>query len=188
MSPLRRNSLIAALVAALLLGTVHFSLNGVLVPSMLEQGNHSLLNATATALTNFYADFQRWPRGSLRDIWAELTGRPPLDASPDDPTQSKPPTIAEAVPLVNYFRELPIRAGAEAVIDAWGVPFKFEFSETGPARIISAGPDRQFGTGDDMTAEASPAPRNTRPTRTEFRRSQEIRRQHLLEQAKRKNG
>jgi hypothetical protein len=189
MSPLRRNCLIAALVSALLLGSVVFSLQNILIPSMLESGNRSLLNATATALTSFYADFQRWPQGSTTDVWAEVTGRPAYEGGSGsfDPAQSTPLSVAEALPLMNYLRDLPARASGTAIVDAWGVPFQFEFPEGGSARIMSAGPDQRFGTSDDMTSEAPPAPKNTRPRRIDVKRAQEIRRHQDATEAKRKS-
>ncbi len=44
-----------------------------------------------------------------------------------------------------------IRGGSSALVDAWGTPFTFR-REGNTYRIVSAGPDGQMGTGDDITS------------------------------------
>ncbi len=64
--------------------------------------------------------------------------------------------------------ELPVRRGEfeawledryrveRSRVDGWGTPYRLELVGGG-FRVISAGPDRQFGTGDDLVREGARA-------------------------------
>jgi hypothetical protein len=48
------------------------------------------------------------------------------------------------------FIKVPKHAPATYVLDRWGTPFRVESSGISEPRLISAGPDREFGTPDDI--------------------------------------
>ena len=39
------------------------------------------------------------------------------------------------------------------IVDGWGVPFRITYISDTDVRIVSAGPDNVFGTGDDITGQ-----------------------------------
>ncbi|MGI8602009.1 MAG: hypothetical protein ACR2OZ_03315 [Verrucomicrobiales bacterium] len=174
MSPFRRNCLLSALASAILLGGVHLYLQLFVIPLLIEKGNRSLVAATAVGITNFYSDFQRWPGPSMDQVLVDLlTGGVVISETSDRPGENaKPVAVGEPVQLANYLRDLPARRGAQGIVDAWGRPLKFGFPESGPAQVASAGRDGRWDTADDVSIEAPPAPKNMRPSRSEFLRAQ----------------
>jgi hypothetical protein len=162
MSSLRRNSLIAAAVAVAAIAGVLLLLKTIVLPVMIESGNRILVNSVASALTQFYADFQRWPTASTtEETWRELGGRVAFEESAPAgaPAVAKAVAISDVLLTPNYMRDIPARTDGFNVIDGWETPLRFEFDPLGPARVISAGPDREFGTADDVSAQAGIAPR-----------------------------
>jgi hypothetical protein len=174
---LRRNSLIAATVGVVTIAGVFALLKAVVLPRMIESGNGVLVRSVAVALTQFFADFQRWPAGSTEEIWRELGGRVAFEesAAAGTPAVAKSVAISEVLLTPNYMRDIPARTDGFNVIDGWETPLRFELEPLEPARVISAGPDRQFGTADDVTAEAPMAPRRIHPSRVDFNRAEAIR-------------
>ncbi len=45
-----------------------------------------------------------------------------------------------------------LRGAQSSIVDAWGTPFSYTTSGSGSFKVISGGPDRQSGTGDDITS------------------------------------
>jgi hypothetical protein len=66
--------------------------------------------------------------------------------------QKEPPTPLEkydSIDLRSY-----LNANGE-IVDGWGTPLRIEFSGFDDFKITSAGPDRIFGTSDDITDEGA---------------------------------
>ena len=45
-----------------------------------------------------------------------------------------------------------LRGDASSIADAWGTPFSYKAASGSDYKIISAGPDLQLGSGDDITS------------------------------------
>jgi hypothetical protein len=188
MSPLGRNSLIAAAVVALVFAGVSLLLKAVVLPGMIESGNRILVTSVASALTQFYADFQRWPNGSTpEELWRELGGRAAFEeaAHAGTPVVARTVAMSEVMLTPNYMRDIPTRTDGFNVLDGWETPLHFELNPLAPARVISAGPDRKFGTPDDVSAEAAMAPRQMRPMRIDYKRGEAIREYREIQEARR---
>jgi hypothetical protein len=186
MSSLRRNSLIAASVLALAFAGVFLLLKVTVLPAMIASGNRVLVGAMATALTQFFADFQRWPVGSTpEEICLELGGRSAFDDAAGAGAAEKSAAMSEVLLAPNYMRNIPSRTDGFNVLDGWETPLHFDLPPMAPARVISAGPDRRFGTGDDVSADAPMAPRRMRPARIDLVRAEAVREYREREEARR---
>lgn len=176
MSPLARHSLIAAVVGALLVGGAHLHLQHRLIPRMQVAGNASLLRAMALATSRFTADFRTWPSGTPEEILGQLVGQPEaIQAKARGEEDSKVTRMRDALPYLNYLRDLPTRVETLYPGDAWKTPMKFE-SDDERTRITSAGLDGRFGTADDMAEEARFLPADMHPRRADYEQAMEVRR------------
>jgi hypothetical protein len=73
------------------------------------------------------------------------------------PGQDKSPAyVSLAVPggIDPQFNQVP----HPDYVDPWGSQYRLEVHSTGQARAVSAGPDGQFGTGDDVGFPGMPEP------------------------------
>ncbi len=189
MPDLLRNTVVSAIAAAALVGSVSWALRETVVPSMVRDGNEPLLQRATLAFENFYANHGAWPRGNQREVWNQLIGRHrrfTLDADGSlkaeavlDPLTQKELTGEEedetsqteefSIPTANHTTGFE-RMSSFVLSDAWGQPVEIEYPEDGTLRLVSVGEDGVRGTADDATATAHPKPRAMLPDRRDYER------------------
>ncbi len=120
------------LIEVLLVVAILGILAAVVVGNFGQHGETARINATRASIAAI---------GTQVDVFQLDTGR--LPNSLDD-------LINQPGGVANWNGPY-IRGGASALQDAWGTPFTYR-REGNSYQIISAGPDGQMGTGDDITS------------------------------------
>ena len=97
-------------------------------PSATVEGDANQLH---TALRGYEADYGTWPPGDTVAIMQALKG-------------------ANARHVVYIAFTPSITAPDGTMLDPWGTSYRIDYPSPDSIRITSAGPDRQFGTSDDI--------------------------------------
>ena len=98
---------------------------------------HALIAAIADAVDAYSLEYGQCPSSTNQELVKELTGQNAMELR----------FIVLHRGQLNRYGE---------VVDAWDTPLRFISSRHGPVQIISAGPDRTFGTSDDVMNSSSP--------------------------------
>ncbi len=99
------------------------------IPPMVE--TNFIMSSLGLAVGAYRQEYGQLPSSENRDLVKELTGQ-----------------NAKDTPFM-MFRRRSLNSLGEAV-DSWGTPLRFAWPDGRSAQIISAGPDRTFGTADDI--------------------------------------
>jgi hypothetical protein len=91
----------------------------------------AIMSSIGQAVDAYRQEYGQLPSSVNRDLVDELTGQ-----------------NAKGTPFMDFSPRRLNRAGE--VVDAWGTPLRFEWLDGRSVQITSAGPDRTFGTPDDM--------------------------------------
>ncbi len=165
MLSLRVSTLLSLLGVVLVAVLVNHTLTRIVLPGMKLRGNQEIMRIAAGAVSRFQQDFQLWPSGGPDSVFSQLRGEVVPRIAQDGVTReliTVPPTSGDPV---NYMRNAAGHITPEGLLgDAWDTPFTFTFPAAAapagtPGKLLSAGPDKKFGTPDDMSVDIPALPR-----------------------------
>ncbi len=100
------------------------------------------MNQVQTAILNFYIEYNEYPDASSNAVLIQT-----LDAS----------SAKQNLRRIHFatFQSSDLDAQHE-LLDPWGTPIQFSVSADGTVHARSAGPDKTFGTADDIKGDFTP--------------------------------
>jgi prepilin-type N-terminal cleavage/methylation domain-containing protein len=132
---------------------------GAIAPLTLQQLDHRRIETTRARmqklLSALVGDDERGGHGYVGDL-----GTLPPTLADVNSSAGKPPYAIDPDDRIGYGYDGPYAhdvrlAPGNEFVDSWNVPLRYV---AGVAQITSAGPDRSFGTQDDLVVPQSPAP------------------------------
>jgi type II secretory pathway pseudopilin PulG len=147
----------------------------VLISGLVDRAKADKTLGTLKAITDgcnaYYADFKEFPptnkftgSANLHHFLGREFSYAVQTGSGISSTAGLAPTLKKHAPYIEFRKDQVYGGNTDPnnpsqLSDAWNMPLTYTVttvSGTTVARIVSGGPDRTLGTGDDMTSDARP--------------------------------